>query len=178
MKFEFILQNTKANQIKILATILLAVNSILIFFLAINLPNNKLSLLPASIGFITAIMNVFLKKKYQLLHQTAVIIIGITWFLLGFVWLGILIVALDFFATKTSKNYTIQFSNENIVLNKVYTSTFNWQQFQNVVLRDGLLTLDFTNNKLLQVNIANEINDAKQSNFNDFCKQQLLSNTK
>lgn len=178
MKFTFTLHNTKASQIKILSTILLAVNSILIFFLAINLPNNKLSLLPASIGFIAALINIFFKKKYHLLHQIAVIIVGITWFLLGFVWIGILIIALDFFATKIAKNYTIQFSNENIVLNKVYTSTFNWQQLQNVVLKDGLLTLDFINNKLLQVNIVNEINDAEQSNFNDFCKQQLLSNIK
>lgn len=178
MKFEFILQNAKANQLKILASILLAVNSMLIFFIATNLPNSKLAFIPAVIGTIVASMNIFFKNKYHLLQQITVLIIGITWFILDYLWIGLLIILLDFFATKTSKNYTIQFSSDNIVLNKVYTSTFNWQELQNVILKDGLLTLDFANNKLLQVNIVNEINTAEQSNFNDFCNQQLFNNSK
>lgn len=178
MKFEFTLQNTNANQIKILATILLAVNSLLILFMAINLANAQLAFIPTVIGITVAIINIFFKNKYHSLQQITVVIIGITWFFLSYLWIGILIIFLDFFATKTSKNYTIQFNKEKILLNKVYTSTFNWQQLQNVVLKDGLLTLDFANNKLLQVNIVNEINNVEQSNFNDFCNQQLFNNSK
>jgi hypothetical protein len=47
-----------------------------------------------------------------------------------------------------------------------------WDQLTNVIKRDDLLTLDFKNNKLMQVQIINS-NDVPENEFNQFCRQKL-----
>ena len=45
----------------------------------------------------------------------------------------------------------------------------------NVIIRDGLLTLDFKNNKLIQVLVGKDRTDHNidEKEFNDFCSKQL-----
>ena len=51
-----------------------------------------------------------------------------------------------------------------------------WGQLTNVIKRDDLLTLDFKNNRLMQVQIIND--DVPESEFNQFCRQQLAVTNK
>ena len=48
-----------------------------------------------------------------------------------------------------------------------------WEDLNNVVLKDDLLTIDFKNNKLLQHIIFNEEDEVDEKEFNDFCKSKL-----
>ena len=50
-----------------------------------------------------------------------------------------------------------------------------WHELTNVIKRDDLLTLDFKNNRLLQVQILNA-DDISENEFNQFCLQQLKKN--
>jgi hypothetical protein len=50
-----------------------------------------------------------------------------------------------------------------------------WNELTNVIKRDDLLTLDFKNNRLLQVQILNA-DDISENEFNQFCLQQLNKN--
>jgi hypothetical protein len=47
-----------------------------------------------------------------------------------------------------------------------------WHQVSNVIKKDDLLTIDFKNNKLLQVHIVNADHIAEDE-FNRFCRDQL-----
>lgn len=47
-----------------------------------------------------------------------------------------------------------------------------WSELANVIKRDDLLTLDFKNNRLMQVQIINA-DDIPENEFNQFCLQQL-----
>lgn len=67
----------------------------------------------------------------------------------------------------------VSISGEQLILVRSYnTRKYRWDELNNVVLKDGLLTLDFTNNKVLQLTIQNNsgVNDAA---FNDFCAGQI-----
>jgi hypothetical protein len=45
-----------------------------------------------------------------------------------------------------------------------------------VILRDGLLTLDFRNNILIQKEVLeDEEPDADENEFNDYCRSKLLN---
>ncbi len=46
----------------------------------------------------------------------------------------------------------------------------SWKAIDNVILKDGLLTVDFKNNKLFQRDIDNELHEEK---FNNWCKLHL-----
>ena len=50
---------------------------------------------------------------------------------------------------------------------------YPWDQFNNIILKDNLLTLDFKNNQLLQLEPDSTANINEQS-FNEFCKKYLL----
>ena len=48
-----------------------------------------------------------------------------------------------------------------------------WKDISNVVLKDGILTIDLKNNKLIQSVISKESADINEREFNLFCKEQL-----
>jgi len=52
-----------------------------------------------------------------------------------------------------------------------------WSELTNVIKRDDLLTLDFKNNRLMQVQIVNA-DDVPENEFNQFCRQQLAATNK
>jgi len=67
---------------------------------------------------------------------------------------------------------TIEMTETGIRIRKTfYTRQYSWEMFSNVLLRDQLLTLDFRNNRLLQLEIDGEA--PNQTAFNLFCGEQL-----
>lgn len=48
-----------------------------------------------------------------------------------------------------------------------------WEQLNNLVLKDGLVTIDLKNNKLIQQYLDESSIPVNEQEFNDFCKKQL-----
>lgn len=71
----------------------------------------------------------------------------------------------------------IGFDSSGITFNSFPKKHFPWQAFRNVVLKDGILTLDFTNNKILQKEIDERVAVFLEAEFNDFCRAQLAVHT-
>ncbi|MGC4034655.1 MAG: hypothetical protein QM764_01750 [Chitinophagaceae bacterium] len=46
----------------------------------------------------------------------------------------------------------------------------------NAILKDGILTIDFKNNKIIQAEIDEEYAVVNEKEFNEFCKRQLSNN--
>jgi hypothetical protein len=43
-----------------------------------------------------------------------------------------------------------------------------------MILKDGLITIDYKNNKLFQKEIEKEVNPALENELNDFCREKLV----
>lgn len=72
------------------------------------------------------------------------------------------------------KRTTVLFTAEGIHLTRMFkTAIFPWGAMENVILKDNLLTMDFTTNKLIQVEILENGKMVDETEFNLFCKQQL-----
>lgn len=69
----------------------------------------------------------------------------------------------------------IGFSNDGITFNTFPFKNYAWQQVSNVMLKDDLLTLDFTNNKILQKETETEVSLETEREFNEFCKAHLMN---
>jgi hypothetical protein len=52
-----------------------------------------------------------------------------------------------------------------------------WGQLTNVIKKDDMLTIDFKNNRLMQVEVINA-DDVPENGFNQFCEQQLAATNK
>lgn len=68
----------------------------------------------------------------------------------------------------------VEIGKEHIVVKKTFSNKkYSWQDFSNIVLKDNLLTLDFKNNKVMQLEI--EINfPVDEGQFNEFCETRIL----
>src|SRR6186713_94832 len=91
----------------------------------------------------------------------------------GFWWLTIMLflfILLDFIA---HKEMVVDITDKKIIVPYVLERTIAWSEVNNVILKDGLLTIDFRNNKLFQQLILNSDDDINEKEFNDFCERQL-----
>ncbi len=67
----------------------------------------------------------------------------------------------------------IAFDETEVVFNTFPRKHYQWDELSNVVLKDGLLTLDFKNNKLLQKEIDSQTTPQLEKEFNEFCRSIL-----
>ena len=82
----------------------------------------------------------------------------------------LLFILLDFLA---HKKLVVHVTNKTIVVPYILQKDVAWEEVNNVILKDGLLTIDFKNNKLFQHIILNSDEDISEKEFNEFCKEQL-----
>ena len=71
-------------------------------------------------------------------------------------------------------NPTIIFTHNDICITKTISKKYHkWNDCDNVVYKGGLLTIDFKNNRIIQLPINTGISGVDESTFNLFCKKKL-----
>jgi hypothetical protein len=102
---------------------------------------------------------------------------GIFW--LGMPWFPWMLIPFIFFAfLETQAKYPLEigFFADGVVLNSLFKKKWSWKEFQSVILKDGLLTLDFRNNNLIQKEVLDDDEpDAPEDEFNDYCRAKLVN---
>lgn len=87
-----------------------------------------------------------------------------------------IVVLLILFAELIRKRKTfLSFNKDEILFQQIlFSKKYPWQQLDNVILKDGLLTVDFKNNQLLQAEVEQYGDDFTEFGFNEFCKDLLV----
>ena len=90
------------------------------------------------------------------------------------IWMGVLyaIASLIERYVKTAKE--IGFTENEIAFNSFPKKRKDWNEFNNVLIKDGLITLDHKNNKLFQKEIEGNVPPQMELEFNEFCRVNLL----
>ena len=133
----------------------------------------------ALIEFVGVTINIVLSRRgggRQVRYKYWLLVAGLGWIAMPYLpWLGILFFFQSFLEYQVKRPLEIGFAHDRVVINTLLRRTYFWSDFNNVVLKDGLLTLDFKNNRLLQKEIVDdeEEDDADEDEFNDYCLQQL-----
>lgn len=115
------------------------------------------------------------KKRIQFLSLLICIGIGLI-SVSGNLLLGILYVIAGISERFLSSNIEIGFSDQQIVRKGITTKTYAWNEFNNVMIKDDLLTMDFKNNSLFQAYTDDEENEeyeVEDEEFNNYCKRML-----
>ena len=66
------------------------------------------------------------------------------------------------------------FDAEEISFNSFPRKIYLWENVSNVVLKDGLLTIDLKDNTLIQKQVNDEVEKEIEQEFNGFCQEQLV----
>lgn len=69
----------------------------------------------------------------------------------------------------------IEFDENEVVIKRIFKTHKPWNFISNIILKDGLLTIDYKNNKIFQKEIADEVSPELEKEFNEFCRLQLRS---
>lgn len=120
-----------------------------------------------------------IRKGSKVFYDRAYLITGLLWMGMPYMqWLFLPFILLALLEHQVKFPLEIGFSESQIVLNTIFKKRYTWSQLTNVKLRDGLLTMDFANNRLLQREVEDDENDddASEEEFNQFCRQQLKKN--
>lgn len=75
----------------------------------------------------------------------------------------------------------VKFSQEigvdenGITFNTLPQKEYEWKDINNLLLREGILTVDYKNNKLFQQEIESEISPSLEHEFNQYCVAKLAA---
>jgi hypothetical protein len=111
-------------------------------------------------------------KKLHVGFHIYFILLMVGWIGMRLYWLSAVPVVFDLLYVFASRKFIAVFSPQEIRYPSFPARRIKWEELTNVILKWGLLTIDFRNNKLIQQKIdeSTMINEAE---FNEFCKEQL-----
>ena len=114
-------------------------------------------------------------KKRKVYYSRALLIAALVWMKMPYLqWLAFVFIIMALLEYQAKYPLEIGFSDNEIRINALFKRKYNWNQFNNIMLKDGLLTMDFANNKLLQQEIEDEEEaEADEDEFNEYCKKNL-----
>ncbi len=115
------------------------------------------------------------QKKDQIVYYRRMLVLaGATWFYMPFMqWLAAPLVLLALLEKHSRLPLEIGITNDRIVFNTLIKREFSWNAFNNIMLKDGMLTLDFKNNRLFQKETVDDISALEEREFNDYCQVHL-----
>jgi hypothetical protein len=115
----------------------------------------------------------------KVFYDRAYLVTALLWIKMPYMeWLLVPFIILALLEHQVKFPLEIGFSETRVVFNTLFKRKYNWSDLSNVVLRDGLLTIDFRNNRILQREIEEdeEDDDTSEEEFNTFCREQLQKN--
>lgn len=143
---------------------------------------------PGKIGFVYLIGVLFIAgvliwnvyhsvyKGRKVYYSRALLIAALVWMKMPYYqWLSFVFIILALLEYQAKYAVEIGFSDNEIKFNTLIKKRYRWSDFTNIMLKDGLLTLDFANNKILQREIEDDDDEdeADEKEFNEYCRQQL-----
>jgi hypothetical protein len=138
--------------------------------------DNRSHNLAAAIIFFLAVLaaglySLLAKKAFR----TGLFIAAIAWFYLYQQYiLGILYIVAGLMEWQVKFKPEIGFDAAGITLNSFPKRLYKWHEVSNVILKDGIITVDLYNNRIIQKELEDEAEDMEQE-FNQFCRSHLLS---
>ncbi len=141
-------------------------------------PRNLLTYLFVFVSIALLVSNLADQKKGK--QVSYALLLGVTglgiYFSTATPYVGQLYILAGLFDWYFSKNTEVGFSSEVIVKSGLFPKKINWNELNNVVIKDDLLTIDFKNNTLFQAYTDDEEDDEYEvgdDEFNAYCKERL-----
>ena len=173
--YELILLNEKERSYKRISIFLLIINFISILYLTYENEFTKWGPLIISIvaAFSLFASYYFKNKNEKIIFPGTFSLFAMAWLTAGYWIPAILNVAFLFLHLLSLQAHVVNVSNSNVVYPSFPKKKIDWKELTNLILKDGLLTIDFKNNRIIQQKIDEASSTINEKEFNEFCLQQL-----
>lgn len=178
-KFILILKHDKIVSYK--RSILAIIGLNLIYFIVQAIITNEIAAINRCIFLVVISLSLFiaeylLSKRNRNIFSASVVVSALIIYMylkIHFWWAAVamtLILLLYLFAIQIP---IVQVSTDGIKLGILGRQFLNWGELNNLIIKDGLVTIDLKNNKLIQQYLDESSMPVNEKEFNDFCKKQL-----
>lgn len=175
-EYGYVLKADKLSSYSRISVIFFAINILSLFFIAF-VTLHELSRTYALVGGgILSLWIAFVlirndNRNNRLRFTSGYVFLFFLWFqMLHFYWVAAIVVLLGILDYIARRPLLVRFTEQHIHYPSFPPKTIAWSDLQNVVLKDGLLTLDFANNKVLQSEIDEETLSDEEAAFNLFAQ--------
>ncbi len=181
MNYNFTLKdnNEKAYRLFVWFLFFLHIVATGIFALHATDKNVRLSIY-ILLGFYTLISSVYFflrkrKKAFEMFSLIMALLYANFWLKhVGVIALLIFIALFLFVTVVQRKKTTVFFSKKDVRVSGVLkTMIYPWPDLEHVILKDGLLSINFKSDKLIQAEIVEVTEVINEIEFNRFCAAQL-----
>ncbi len=180
MRYEYVVALKRENARRTdFASFFLLVFSVLAFIL-LQIRSSKFSYFLSFAALILIagmLQNIFAARKgKEMIFRNWLLAAGVFWIGMPFFqWMILLFIFFALFESQAKYPLEIGFSKNEIVLNTFFKKKISWEELNAVILKDGILTLDFRNNKLFQKEVLDDDEpDADEDEFNEYCLENLM----
>lgn len=126
-------------------------------------------------GILVAELRQYQKKKK--LNLSFLNIIGVVALIILPLPFGLAYLLIAYLGYLSGRPEEIGFSDNRIVIKRLFSKEIQWDELSNAMIKDGILTLDFKNNTLFQAETDDEDEndefDASEEEFNAYCNARL-----
>jgi hypothetical protein len=172
------LKNNSRKYVDTFSLLILFISFLLFLREQFRSANIKIAYLFGALAIVAIIArNLYLQKKQNkpVFYNSALFIAAIGWVTMPYLsWLFLPFAIMGLFEKQAKLPLEVGFSDNHITINTLIRHKYNWSDFNNIVLKDDLLTMDFKTNRLLQRETIDEEGDAEEDEFNKYCSRHLF----
>ena len=117
------------------------------------------------------------KKGSIAFYRLALLAAAIGWFTepVSNYWMTALYVIAALLERQVKFPQEVGVDDNGIAFNTLPQKEYEWKEINNLLLKEGILTVDYKNNKLFQQEIESEINPSLENEFNQYCRTKLAT---
>jgi hypothetical protein len=174
-QFEIVLKNNNIRSYRFIALMLVILNLAIFIFLLFSDSYFVDALSDLILVCIYAIFRFYQSRKnkaFFFIDEVAFFVLAGCWIVLHHYLFAIFCALIGTLYHFSLQKIHFVFSGELIIRMNFPRTEYQWAKFNNVMLRDGILTLDFTDNKLIQMEVEDNIT-INEFEFNAFAKQKI-----
>lgn len=178
--FSFYLKNERSRSYDRIAILVVIINVVVFAYIALSTDLRETrgkaieGLIIITTCFIIDYLIKRLKKNKGFLFTDFLSFgIIIAWVIMGY-WIAALVnflLSTFYFIAKRKLLVTVE--KEQILYPSFPVKTINWNEVSSVIIKDGLLTIDLKNNRLIQQVIDEDSRAIDENEFNQYCTEQL-----
>ena len=178
--FIVVLRNQNRRAVNLAGGIIGLLAIIMLALRADDPEGSGLNMIVAAVAMVFFCWNILEQRKGRPSKQAITLAIAGAGMILlpPFSWTGLLLLALARIEKEALKPVEIGFAEDHIRIGGWRPRKILWTDLKNVVLKDGLLTLDYADNRLFQRetdDLEDEEYDGTEDEFNIFCRRHLKS---
>lgn len=113
------------------------------------------------------------RKTKRLTLDIALILIALFWISRGKYLISFLLIIVAVVGFYLHRNKRALISEEGIRYPYFIDKWIDWYEVDNILLKDGILTIDLKNNSLLQSAISTVDGPVNENEFNEYCRLQM-----